>query len=255
MRSKLAFFLLLCFSALTFSRVNSQVNVKDSAISFSMVSGSFGLHLPTFDMKDRFGMSNTIGAGFGFKTKGNWYFGIEGNFLFSDKIKNEESLLANITTSDGHIIDQNGVYANLVLLERGFDVKLRTGKIVPIFNSNPNSGLIITGGAGFLQHKIRIENSDNAAPQVSGNYKKGYDHLCNGPALNQFIGYVHFSNNRKINYFAGIEAIEAFTQSRRAYYFAEMLRPDEKRFDMLIGIKLGWSFPLYSKASREFYYN
>lgn len=254
MRFKLPVFLLFCFCIFAQQNVVGQVNVKDSSISFPMISASFGMHLPAGDMKDRFGISNTVGAGFGFKTKSNWYFGLEGNFIFSEKIKNESSILANIATSDGHIIDENGVYANIALLERGYDLRLRTGKIIPVGHSNPNSGLMITGGVGFLQHKIRIENSDNAAPQVAGDYKKGYDHMCNGPALNQFIGYTHFSNNRKINYFAGIEAIEAFTQSRRAYYFAEMKRPEERRFDMLIGIKLGWTFPLYNKSSREFYY-
>ena len=232
----------------------SQVRVKDTCISFSMITPTYAMNIPAGDMSSRFGVSNTIGAGFGHKTKTNWYFGIEGNFLFSDKIKNSGSVLANISTSDGHIIDENGVYANIVLLERGYDIRLRAGKIIPVGRSNPNSGLMITGGAGFLQHKIRIENSDNAAPQVSGDYKKGYDHMCNGPALNQFIGYIHFSNNRKINCFAGIEAIEAFTRSGRAYYFAEMKKADEKRFDMLLGIKVGWSFPLYKKAGREFYY-
>jgi len=254
MRNHLSLFLLVCFTIIFGTKGTGQVNLKDSCIGFSMISPSFAMHLPAFDMKDRFGMNSAVGATFGYKTKKNWYFGFEGNFIFSEKIKNEESILANISTSDGHIIDKAGIYANIVLLERGFDFIAKAGKIIPVAGSNPNSGIMFTAGAGFLQHKIRIENSDNAAPQVAGDYKKGYDHLCNGPALNQFIGFVHFSNARKINYFAGIEATEAFTQSRRAYYFAEMIRPDEKRFDMLVGVKLGWIFPLYRRVSREFYY-
>lgn len=254
MQKRLAFYLLCCVVIITGKQASGQIHVRDSCIGFSMISPSYAMHVPLFDMKDRFGISNTIGAGFGYKTNRNWYFGIEGNFIFSDKIKNEKSILANISTSDGHIIDKSGIYANIVLLERGYDLMVKTGKIFPLKRTNPNSGLMFTAGGGFLQHKIRIENSDNAAPQVAGDYKKGYDHLCNGPAVTQFLGYVHFSNARKINYYAGIEAIEAFTGSRRTYYFAEMTRPNEKRFDMLIGLKVGWTFPLYSKVSREFYY-
>lgn len=254
MLNRLPVYSLLFSFLLSGSLVSAQVNLRDTSIGFGLISPSYALHLPASDMKDRFGINSAVGATIGYKTRGNWYYGIEGNFIFSEKIKNEESILANISTSDGHIIDKAGIYANIVLLERGFDLMLKAGKIFAVAGPNPNSGLMITGGAGFLQHKIRIENSDNAAPQVSGDYKKGYDHLCNGPAVSQFIGYINFSNTRKINYYAGIEVIEAFTRSRRAYYFAEMIRPNEKRFDMLIGLKAGWSFPLYKKVSREYYY-
>jgi len=32
------------------------------------------------------------------------------------------------------------------------------------------------------------------------------------------------------------------------------MRPNEKRFDLMAGIKIGWLVPLYRKTGREFYY-
>jgi hypothetical protein len=42
-------------------------------------------------------------------------------------------------------------------------------------------------------------------PQLKDDYKKAYDKLTYGPALSQFIGYSHFSDNRLYNYRIGFE--------------------------------------------------
>ena len=150
---------------------------------------------------------------------------VEGNFIFRDGVKNPASILSGISTSDGFIIDEAGVFANVMLLERGFSVMAKVGKLIPVAAPNPNSGLLFQFGGGMLQHKIRIQDPNNSAPQLKGDYKKGYDHLCNGPAISEFIGYQTPGNNRKINFFAGFEFTQAYTFSRRAYYFNEMKRP------------------------------
>ena len=235
------------------AKLQAQVNPKDS-LSFSMFFPSYSMDLPGADMKERFGLSNTIGAGYTYLFKNRWMISAEGNFIFGHYLKNYGSILSNISTKDGQIIDQNGVFASLAISERGYSFFLKAGHLIPLAGPNPNSGLILMAGGGMLQHKYRIENSDNAAPQLRGDYKKGYDHLCNGPAVTEFIGYQYIGNDKKINFFAGLEFIQAWTQSRRAYYFNEMKVPDEKRFDMLSGIKLGWIVPLYRKTGHEFYY-
>jgi len=189
-----------------------------------------------------------------FKGSNRWSLAIECNFIFRDGVKNPGTYLSGIMTNDGFIIDESGVFANVMLLERGFDLWAKVGKLFPVAGSNPNSGILVQFGGGMLQHKIRIEIPTNSVPQLRDNYKKGYDHLCNGPALLQFIGYQHLGNARKINFFAGLEFTEAFTLSRRAYYFNDMKAPDEKRFDMLNSIKIGWYLPLYKKVGQKYYY-
>jgi hypothetical protein len=106
----------------------------------------------------------------------------------------------------------------------------------------------------MLQHKISIQDVENKAPQLSKEYKKGYDHLCSGPAISEFIGYHYLANRRTVNFFAGIEFVQGFTSSRRAYYFNEMIRPDEKRIDLLTTLKVGWYLPLYKKTKQTFFY-
>lgn len=232
----------------------AQFNVKDTAVRVSMFYPTYGFSMPGGDMAKRFGFSSEIGAGFMYKGTNGWSISIEGNFIFRDGVKNQSTILSGITTSDGNIIDEGGFLANVMLLERGFSVFAKVGKLYPLAHSNPNSGLLFQFGGGMLQHKIRIQDVNNSSPQLSGEYRKGYDHLCSGPAISQFIGYQYLANNRKINFFAGLEFVQAYTFSQRAYYFNERIRPNEKRIDLLSSVKFGWYLPLYKKALKKYYY-
>jgi hypothetical protein len=234
--------------------VTAQVNVKDSALNVSMFYPTYAFGKPGGDLSERYGYSHQIGVGYMYKAKSNWTISFEGDFIFRDGIKDPASILSNISTSDGFIIDEGGVFANVMLMERGYALWVKIGKIIPIAGSNPNSGLLLQLGGGMLQHKIKIEDPNNSAPQLKGDYKKGYDHMCNGPSISQFIGYHNLSNSRKVNFYAGVEFVQAFTSSRRSYYFNEMVRPDEKRIDLLNSLKVGWYIPLYKKTQQKYYY-
>lgn len=239
---------------LTPGTAKAQVSVKDSALQVSILYPTYAFSMPGGDMADRFGYSHQIGFGYMLKGKNGWSLALEGNYIFRDGVKNPASILSGIMTSDGFIIDEGGVFANVMLLERGFSIWAKLGKLFPVIGPNPNSGILVQFGVGMLQHKIRIEVPTNSAPQLNGDYKKGYDHLCNGPAISQFVGYQYLGNSRKINFFAGLEFTQAYTMSRRSYYFNDMKRPDEKRFDLLSSVKIGWNLPLYKKVRQKFYY-
>lgn len=253
---KLPGIILLAFLTILLSTgfANAQVSVKDSALQVSILYPTYAFSLPGGDMADRFGYSHQIGFGYMLKGKNGWSLAVEGNYIFRDRIKDPASILSGIMTSDGFIIDEGGVFANVMLLERGFSFWAKIGKLFPVTGPNPNSGILVQLGGGMLQHKIRIEVPTNSAPQLKGDYKKGYDHLCNGPAVSQFIGYQYLGNTRKVNFFAGLEFTQAYTMSRRSYYFNDMKRPDEKRLDLLSSVKIGWNLPLYKKVRQKFYY-
>jgi hypothetical protein len=241
--------LLFLFSTYSFS----QGNIKDSLIRTSMFTASYSYQFPGGDLSKRFLSNNSIGGSFLYKTKHNWLIGAEGSFMFRDTIK-ETEILDSISTSDGAIIDGNGTYADIRLYERGFYTGIKGGKIFPVFGPNKNSGIVVMIGAGLLQHKIRIENTDNTAPQIKGNYKKGYDRLTNGFALSEFVGYMYLGNSRLVSFYAGFELMQAWTKNRRSYNF-DLMGPDNtKRLDMLNGLRIGWIIPLYKRTPDKYYY-
>ncbi|MDQ3048028.1 MAG: hypothetical protein M3R27_10800 [Bacteroidota bacterium] len=229
----------------------AQVSVKDSSIYTPLISASYGYYFSAGDLSDRFGNNSAVQLGLEFKTQSYWTFGINGSFLFGKKVK--ESLFDSISTPDGGHINVNGEFADVRLYERGFTVSLTAGRMFAFKKPNPNSGIIVNVGLGFMQHKIRIETIGNNLPQLSKEYKKGYDRLSNGLLLTESIGYMYLSNNRLVNFYIGFECMQGFTENRRSYNYDTMEHDSTKRLDVLYGGKIAWILPLYKKAPQEFY--
>ena len=221
---------------------------SNNAYSVILFNTSYGFHVPSADLSDRFGSNFSIGGSIEYLTeKGNWMLGIKGNNLFSQNVK--EDVLATIRTSEGFLIGNSGAgtgqFAVVVLRERGFYVGGLIGKLFTLSKKNKRSGIRATIGAGLLQHKIRIQDESGTAQQIAGDYKEGYDQLSNGLALEQFIGYQHLSINRGANFFAGFEFTQAFTKSRRNSNFVTRTKDNTKRIDVLTGFRIGWTIPFY----------
>ncbi|MFN0274940.1 MAG: hypothetical protein ACKVPJ_04290, partial [Chitinophagales bacterium] len=144
-------------------------------------------------------------------------------------------------------------YFSPVLYEQGFDIHFEIGKITNLFSINPNSGVAVLAGGGYLQHNILIFVDELYVPQLNNEYKKGYDRFSNGFSLSQYLGYYFFSNKHFVNFRAGFEVTEAFTKNRR-YNFDTQSIDDENYFDMFITFKATWNLPIFREKPRNFYY-
>jgi hypothetical protein len=238
---------LLFFPLLSFGQI------KDSSINILQFEVNYSFHAPAGDIADRFGVSSTIGAGLTYKMKSNWTVGIEANYLFGGNVK-EDSILNHLKVNIGEIINKYGEYGRISMTQRGFYGGVKVGRLFPIGSPNRNSGILVNVGAGLLQHKIHIENKDNNTPPVLNDYKKGYDRLTNGLALREFIGYQYLGNNKMLNFYAGFEFYQAWTQCRRDFNFDTMQKDNSKRNDYLYGIRVGWILPLYKRTPDTYYY-
>jgi hypothetical protein len=245
-------FLLLFVTSILGNRLIAQVSVKDSSIYTPLVGVSYGYYMPSGDLKNRFGNNSSVMLNVDFKTRKDWTWGLNGSYFFGKDIK--ESLFDSIIGSDGSIINSKGEISDIRLFERGFTVSVTFGRIFSFKKPNPNSGILLNVGLGFIQHKIRIETIGNNVPQLSKEYKKGYDRLSNGLLLSENLGYLFLSNNRLQNFYVGLECMQGFTQSRRSFDFETMHKDSQKRLDLLYGAKVIWYLPLYKKAPSAFYY-
>jgi hypothetical protein len=234
--------------------LHAQSSVKDSAIGSPMFYITYAYQMNSGDISKRFGSNSSVGGGFQYKTKSNWMFGAEYNYLFGGKVKDQASILSSISTSDGFVITSSGEYADIHFIQTGYNMSLKFGKIFPVLNPNPNSGIMLTLQPGFLQHRIKIVNPNNTAPQLKGDYKKGYDEMANGISLTEFFGYYYMGNKRLYSFYAGFEFTQAFTKSRRAYNFNTMSRDTEQKHDFFYSFRVGWLIPLYKRAPAGSYY-
>ncbi|MGB0863518.1 MAG: hypothetical protein ACPGXZ_11420 [Saprospiraceae bacterium] len=203
---------------------------------------TYATQFPAGDMSRDFNLNFNFGGGIQYFSKSRWILGAEGGYMFGNDPKVD--VLANMRTIDGEILSSDRTYGIVFQEERGFYIGLLAGKLIPISKKYPNSGLRLTLSAGFLQHKIFIEDRGANIPQLTDEYIKGYDRLTNGFALTQFIGYQHFGNKGRINFFAGLEFTQGFTKNRRSWDFFAQQRFDENRIDLLNGIRIGWALVL-----------
>ncbi|WP_306642088.1 hypothetical protein [Sanyastnella coralliicola] len=248
-------FLTLTFGVLLLSNsALAQRNVADSLVFSPQISFNYGYQIPAGDMAQRFGNNSSIGLSFHIKDDKNWFYGVEGVYIFGTDVT-EPGLLQNLLTENGEIISNQGEISEILIQERGFMVTANGGKLFSLKKTNPNSGILIKGGIGFMQHKIRIENQIHTITQLEDEYLKGYDRLTNGLALSEFVGYYHMSDNRLANFYVGFESYQAFTRGRRDFNFDTQTVDDQARFDMLIGVRAGWVIHIYKRTGREYYYD
>lgn len=244
--------LLICCQGVV-NKVQAQVNINDSVVSTFIIPISYAYHLPYGDIEGEFGSSSAIGTGLIYKTSANWIWMLEGNYIFGTKVKNTDAIISQLLTSTGGVVGTEGTYVELSSMQRGFDIMLKLGKLLPVFGINDNSGLFMQLGVGYLQHTIRWTVENNNAPQLQDDYKKGYDRLTEGVALSQELGLMVMSDKRMWNYKIALEAIEGFTQNKR-YNFDLMRREPKHRVDVYLGFKFTWMIPLFGRAPKDMYY-
>ncbi|MBI2281995.1 MAG: hypothetical protein HYU68_15070 [Bacteroidetes bacterium] len=251
------YFILILFFAVqnfTYAQIGRKANeLKDSTFTIPMITANYGMAWKAGDISNRFGRNNAVGGSFVIKNKKNWYYGVKGNFNWGNDVK-ESSILDGIKTSEGMVIDNEGRLTFIYLEERGSSFFLTGGKVFNVLANNKNSGILVYGGLGTLHHKIKISFKDNIT-SLSDEYKKGYDRLSFGYAANVFIGYMHLSKNRFINFFGGFDFIYGQTQSLRKFNYDTQQADTEYSSNILYGFNVGWIIRLNKRTKDEFYYD
>ena len=243
-------FLSICISGF------SQRNVTDEIIGTPYIALHYGANMPLFDYADRFGYTNHIGGIFGYKSDMNWIFALDGNFMFGGHVR-EENMLENLMDSQNTITNSFGGPAEVLLMQRGFTTHANFGFIFPNTGINPNSGVMMLFGAGYMRHKIRIETQEDYTPQIQEDYLQGYDRLSDGFSTSQFLGYNFMANRGLYNFYTGIYALQGFTYNRRTLFWdrPDYEVPTDRRRDFQIGIRFGWMIPAYKREIKDFYFN
>jgi hypothetical protein len=247
----------IVFSALflcVFSSAFSQVNVRDSAAAGLLFNFNLGYNVPGGDVGEFYNPHMSFGFDLLYKTKSNWLLGGGLDYMFGANVKDPALLLADFITEDGKIIGTNGDYTNVKAFMRGWNFQAKIGKIFPIIGPNPNSGLLVQLGAGYLQHKTQLEHF-NGVLQLEPPYDRGYDQLHIGFSTSQYIAFFNAGSTRTINFQIGLNFIQGFTQNVREYNYFSRSYDIEDKLDLFFGIKGCWFLPIYSKNAQKYFYD
>lgn len=253
MKYFLFFCLLLFKSSHTTAQNTGLLNSDTKSFGHPVLSFNYSLNTPTNDWVSRFGTFNTIGGEIGYKTKNNWMFLTDGNFIFGNKYK-ETNILDNLKDSYGNITDDQGNIATVPIFTRGFTFSYLTGKLISF--KRANNGLLLKGGIGFLSYKYRIETNSINVPQLEGDYRMGYDRLTQGLLLSEFIGYQYVSEKNLYNFYFGLFLQQGFTRNMRTIFYDQPNTEvsSKLRNDNAYGIKIGWNIPFFNDKPKEYYY-
>ena len=206
---------------------------------------------PVGNLSERFGDNSSIGISYLSEHKSHFFYGFETNYLFSDNVK-DSSIFENISTSNGALIGTDGHYANVNLMQRGFDSYLILGYA---YHLKELTGFYFSSGIGFLQHKIFIDTKNQNLPQLNEEYKKGYDRLTNGLSTKWEVSYKYYSQNGRFQMNTAINMVVAYTKNRRPYLFdQEEYVSDKMNWDKLFGISVGIIVPINRKNEEKFHY-
>ena len=140
----------------------AQEALETEVIPLSLIHTSVGFYTPGADLAVNYGANAGIGISFEQKFSNNLSLIVEANYFFGSDVKND-SLLRNLATNSSDnqfVINQQGTLSDLVLSERGYSFNLKVAKLFPVIGPNPNSGLKVSLGAGFMEHKTRIEGDE-----------------------------------------------------------------------------------------------
>jgi len=256
--------ILVFFTTCFFGQTKQNPNDIDSASIIPFFGVSYAIQFTGNDMAKRFNTNYNVGGNFTYKTKKNWIYGFKGNFIWGGNVK-QTNILDNIAQRNGFInsngkyeeeilmTDDNGTETKVFLGERGSSFFAFGGKVFSVLAPNSNSGFMIYGGAGLLQHKISIKFQDKIVA-LSDNYKKGYDRFSMGFALNGFVGYLLMSDNRIFNFYGGFDITQGWTKNMRKFNFDTQKYDNKIYSDLLYGFRVGWIIRLNKRDKEQFYY-
>jgi len=236
----------------------AQVNVRDSVSPGWMITIRTGMLFPSMDLGDMFGESYSIGAGTFYKTKDNWLWGVNGDFWFGNEVHARESILNGLAGNlNGGIMDHFGNFGNVVTYQRGWIVGGEVGKLFHKWGGNANSGVFVTFGGGFLQHRVRLESASRSSVvyQIEANYQRGYDRLNQGWMSRVNVGYLNAHSGKTLNFMIAAEIMYGQTTNIRGYNWDTGLHDTGINHNLAFGLRFTWFLPIYDKNFQTFFYN
>lgn len=239
------------------SKNNSYRDMKKECVPTWMFQVTYARQRPGADTKTLYGDNNNVGGGVFFKSAKNWIFGFSGNYISGNSVNiSREELFGEILDVNGEIITGDGIYGSYALFERGVNFQLKAGKVFAFKKPNPNSGVFVQGGLGYLQNRIRTEFGSYASPPqaLSDDYRYGYDRRRGGFAYSAEVGYLFMSSSRVLNFSLSLEFVQAHTKPLRDWDFNQMQADTGRYTDRYLGVRVAIYIPTYKRAPADYYY-
>lgn len=236
-----------------------------SAGALMPMGGSNSLGLTGGNMKDLYdGPYLNFGLECDYKYQNGWMMTLDGDLWFgynSDNLTQRVERMGDIFSPDGHLMSWGGYDGVVTLYNRGLAARIGVAKIFTILKRNPNSGPYLKLSGGWMMQKTvnSQDMNESLVPQLDGAYARLYDHLRNGVILTEAIGFAYMSNaSTYVNFKVELNVSQCWSWSSRPYIIDNVMglngKDNSRYFDLMVGLKLTWMFPLMGRTSYDYYY-
>lgn len=215
--------------------------------SFAIIRVGGGFYATGGDLAKRFPQFASLPVGVYYKSASNITLGVNYTPFMGNRV-DYTGLFGGIIGPSGEILDQNGFPTIIRYYMRGSSTTFTAGKLIQASKGSKHGTFELSGGAGFMQHFIRMRFDVGRTPQLEGDYAAGYDRLTNGLQLVQHFRW-HYLNTETVSVFAGVDVSEAFTRHRRNWNYADMSADNDLRTDIYFGLSAGLLIPIGLKTS------
>mgnify|MGYP001595858450 CR=1 FL=1 len=240
----------IIFSLLFLSIITPSIAQENKQSAFSF---NYNYQIPNGTIAERYGNSSAVGISYFIEKENNIFYGISGDYIFGNNV-NDSSIFINITTSTGSIISSDGNFANVILQERGINSHLFVGYAFHTSDNNL-SGIYLSAGLGYMQHKIFLSTKGQNIPQLNEEYKKGYDRSTSGISTKLAAEYKYYSKKGNMQFTGGLNFNLAYTSNDRPYNFdTKQHTSAAKNTEQKFGISIGMIIPISRKNEEEFHY-
>lgn len=253
----------------------AQLKLNVDTLECHIIGFSFGLQTPLAgsnsagltngNMKDLYqGPYLDFGFECDYKFKQDWMVTLEGDLWFgynSDNLTQRAERMGDIYTSQGYLMSWGGTDGVVTMYNRGLAVRPGVARLFNIMPKNPNSGIFVKlSGGWFMQKTAHSQDmNESMVPQVNEAYGRLYDHLRHGVMLTESVGFLYMSNYiNYVNFKVELFASQCLSWSKRPYIIDNVMglngKDDSRYFDLMVGVKLSWLFPLTGRTSYDYYY-
>ena len=99
----------------------AQQDIKTERINTFMFQATYAYQFPGKDTKTLYNNNNSVGGSLVYKTKSNWIFALNANFISGNSVNiSRKELFGDILDNNGEIITGDGIYGSYALFERGW---------------------------------------------------------------------------------------------------------------------------------------
>lgn len=257
------------------SSATGQVKLTVDTLQCHIVGFSAGLQLPLGgsnseglvggNMKDLYhGPYLDFGVEWDYLFQSGWLLSLDGDIWFgasNDNLQQREIRMGDVYNAQGLAMTWGGIDGVVTAYNRSLAVRPGIGKIFHVLPKNPNSGVLVKLSGGWWMQKTVFTQDMNEGQvyQLDEAYQHLYDHYRNGVMLTESLGFAYMNNhNTYINLKVSIDFSQCWSWSSRPHTLDNLMhlngRDDSRYFDLMLGIKLSWLFPITGRTSYDYYY-